>query len=106
MARYGRAEVVIIYGNGTVRKTLCSCQKIDTAALWYAAFWGVVTALSRAIAGFYWDFPWDSLHQVWHTSAYRLIHGLLPLALLVYIKPISIYLKRRKSALSVSNPTA
>lgn len=89
-----------------VLAVLLFIPKIDTAALWYAAFWGLVTALSRAIAGFYWDFPWDSLHQVWHTSAYRLIHGLLPLALLVYIKPISIYLKRRKSALSVSNHTA
>lgn len=55
-------------------------------ALWYTAIWGIVTALSRVYANLYWDFALQSLHQSLHTSIYRLTHGLLPLALLVFTK--------------------
>lgn len=61
-------------------------SKTVKLALWYTAIWGIVTALSRVYANFYWDFALQSLHQSIHTTVYRLVHGLLPLALLILTK--------------------
>ena len=57
--------------------------KLVKIALWYAMIWGLLTSFSRITAGFYWDFPLDSLHQVVYTAVYRFSHGLLPLSLMV-----------------------
>ncbi len=53
-------------------------------ALWYAAVWGLLTALARIVANFYIDFPIQSLHQYLYLVVYRLPHGLVPLLVLVY----------------------
>ena len=63
--------------------------KIDKIALWYAVIWGIITAISRLTANIYWDFFLSSFQQSIHLMVYRLVHGLLPLSLLVLhgIKP-------------------
>lgn len=67
-------------------------SKWDKYALVYAAVWGLLTAFIRIVTGFYIDYPWESLHQVWFLTSYRLIHGLLPVCVL-----ISIAMRRDKS---------
>lgn len=53
--------------------------KISVYALWYAVIWGLLTALARIFANFYWDFPLQSIHQNLYQVIYRLPHGLVPL---------------------------
>lgn len=55
-------------------------------ALIYAVIWGLLTALARIVANFYWDFPLQSLHQYLYEVIYRLSHGLAPLIVLLSIK--------------------
>lgn len=55
-------------------------------SLWYAFFWGLITAFVRVIANTYLDFFWSSMHQSWYLTSYRLVHGLLPLSLLIFQK--------------------
>ena len=73
-------------------------KKLDFLTLWYAAIWGIVTAFARLTTGFYIDFPWESLHQVWFTVSYRLAHGLLPFAIIIYfnIQKESLFQNRKK----------
>ncbi len=56
------------------------------AALYYMAFWGLLTSLARLTANIYADFFWSSLHQWWFEFAIRLPHAFLPLALLLLLK--------------------
>lgn len=56
-------------------------RPLSQAALWYCIVWGFLTALARIVANFYPDIVFVSLHQWWHETAFRLIHGGLPLAL-------------------------
>ncbi|WP_459209491.1 hypothetical protein [Aquimarina rhabdastrellae] len=56
------------------------------AALWYAVFWGSITAFARILANFDITFLWDSLHQYLYQVIYRLPHGLVPLLTLLLIK--------------------
>lgn len=56
-------------------------RRVIRAALLYATFWGLATSLARVWAHFYWEFPWESLHQWAFESVYRLPHALVPLAL-------------------------
>ncbi len=49
--------------------------------LFYAAFWGTLTALARLWGNYYWDFPLQSIHEWAYQMVYRLPHGLIPLAL-------------------------
>lgn len=60
--------------------------KISAYALWYAVIWGLLTALARIVANFYWDFPLQSLHQNLYQVVYRLPHGLVPLLVIWYTK--------------------
>ncbi|MGB2128569.1 MAG: hypothetical protein ACPHXR_03740 [Flavicella sp.] len=64
--------------------------KIAIYVLWYVAFWGLFTAFLRVTTGVYMDFFWDSFLQVWHTTVYRWVHGLLPLSLIFLHKYYSI----------------
>lgn len=70
--------------------------KTCKAALLYTCIWGFLTAFSRISAGFYWDFPFQSLHQVVHTFVIRLPHGLLPLAAYLFLYPISRKINKRR----------
>ena len=63
--------------------------KIAVYVLWYVAFWGLFTAFLRVTTGVYLDFFWDSFLQVWHTTVYRWVHGLLPLSLVFLHKYFS-----------------
>ncbi len=60
--------------------------KVDVYALVYAVIWGLLTAMARIFANFYWDFPLQSIHQNLYLVVYRLPHGLLPLFVLVQRK--------------------
>ena len=73
--------------------------KVDKYALIYAVVWGLLTALARLVANFYWEFPLQSLHQNVYQVIYRLPHGLTPLMVLTGInlywkKESFIYRKR------------
>lgn len=73
--------------------------KVDKYALIYAVVWGLLTALARLAANFYWEFPLQSLHQNVYQVIYRLPHGLTPLMVLTGInlywkKESFIYRKR------------
>ncbi|TCP22098.1 hypothetical protein EV195_1143 [Tenacibaculum skagerrakense] len=73
--------------------------KVDKYALIYAVAWGLLTALARLVANFYWEFPLQSLHQNVYQVIYRLPHGLTPLMVLTGInlywkKESFIYRKR------------
>ncbi|RMF26334.1 MAG: hypothetical protein D6765_09090 [Bacteroidetes bacterium] len=52
--------------------------------LWYAVFWGFLTALARLWANFHFEFFFDSLHQSVYEMVYRLPHFLVPMAVLMY----------------------
>ncbi len=52
--------------------------------LWYAVFWGLLTALARVWANFHFEFFFDSLHQSVYELVYRIPHFLVPLAVLMY----------------------
>ncbi|KAA1247029.1 DoxX-like family protein [Aquimarina sp. RZ0] len=58
--------------------------KTQKYTLWYAVFWGLLTALARIVANFYWDFPIQSIHQNLHEVLYRLSHGVVPLIVLYF----------------------
>ncbi len=75
-------------------------SKLDKWVLYYCLFWGIITAFARLLNGFYIDFPLQSLHQVWHTVSYRLVHGLLPMSTAVYCGYLKF--KFRKSEKMVS----
>ncbi len=62
--------------------------KIQKPALWYAAIWGILTALARVTANFYWEFPFQSLHQNLYQTLLRLPHGFIPL-LVIYIQSLN-----------------
>lgn len=59
--------------------------KISLYVLYYASFWGVVTALARITSNFSLDFVINSLHGFTYQVIYRLPHGLIPLCLIVII---------------------
>ncbi|MHA7057702.1 hypothetical protein ACWGOQ_0010815 [Aquimarina sp. M1] len=59
---------------------------VQMYALWYAVIWGLLTALARIAANFYWDFPLQSIHQHLYEVLYRLPHGLTPLLVIYFIK--------------------
>ncbi|WP_109300294.1 hypothetical protein [Aquimarina sp. AU474] len=65
-----------------VLAVLIFIPKLEKYALWYAVFWGLLTALARIVANFYIAFPLESIHQNFHQMLYRLPHGLAPLAVL------------------------
>lgn len=56
--------------------------RLAKAALIYAAFWGLATALARVINGFTYEISWSIIHQYLYAAVYRIPHGLIPL--LVY----------------------
>jgi hypothetical protein len=49
--------------------------------LWYAAGWGLATAMARIFGNMYWPDLAGSLHQWFFETVYRLPHGVLPLLL-------------------------
>ncbi|WP_299676435.1 hypothetical protein [uncultured Tenacibaculum sp.] len=68
--------------------------KLNKYALIYAVVWGLLTALARIVANFYWDFPIQSLHQNMYQVIYRLPHGITPL---IVLTGIVVYLKQKKT---------
>jgi hypothetical protein len=58
--------------------------KIRMAGLLWCALWGVATAAARIVGNYYTGFLWDTLSAWTFEMVYRLPHGLVPLALLVY----------------------
>lgn len=50
-------------------------------SVWYCIVWGTMTALARVWANVFWDSLGAGLHQWWFETAYRLVHGGLPLLL-------------------------
>ena len=56
------------------------------AALLYAAFWGLATALARILSNYYGPLGFESIMPFWHEMLFRLPHGLVPLALLFYLR--------------------
>lgn len=52
-----------------------------SVAVWYCIIWGIMTALARVVANFYWDAPFYSLHQWGYETVFRLAHGGLPIFL-------------------------
>ena len=63
-------------------------RKVVFTALAYATFWGFATAIARPWAYFYVDFWQDSLHRWLFEAAYRVIHGVGPLVLLIYYRKL------------------
>lgn len=61
--------------------------KVSVYALWYAVAWGLLTAMARIVANFYFDFPIQSIHQNLYEVLYRLPHGLVPLIVIYFLKP-------------------
>lgn len=61
-------------------------MKLIKACLAYIVFWGLATALARIAGNFYSSFPMYSLKASWYLCSYRMVHGLLPLVLLLSIK--------------------
>lgn len=59
--------------------------KLSKAALLYACFWGIVTALARILSGFHYDFSLSIMHQYLYLTIYRLPHGLIPLMVYLYL---------------------
>lgn len=68
--------------------------KLSKYVLIYAVVWGLLTALARVAANFYWDFPIQSLHQNLYQVIYRLPHGITPL---IVLTGIVVYLKQKKT---------
>ncbi|MDH7447124.1 DoxX-like family protein [Aquimarina sp. 2201CG14-23] len=64
-------------------------------ALWYAVIWGLLTALARIVANFYWDFPLQSIHQNLYEVLYRLPHGFTPLLVILMNKEYRQYQKKK-----------
>ena len=60
-------------------------RKTQKPLLYYATFWGAVTALARVVAGFNSNAVGHSLSQWLHESVMRLPHGLLPLVLILFL---------------------
>ena len=60
-------------------------RRLARPVLYYAAFWGLATALARLLAGFQWGDPLLSLHNYGYQVLYRLPHGLLPVVGLLLI---------------------
>ncbi|WP_299256787.1 hypothetical protein [uncultured Aquimarina sp.] len=60
--------------------------KVQIYGLWYALLWGLLTAMARIVANFYWDFPLQSIHQNLHEVLYRIPHGLTPLLVILLLK--------------------
>lgn len=58
---------------------------IVRAVLAYATFWGLVTAFARVVTTVRLDFFWESLSQSHFETLVRLVHGLLPLCVLVWL---------------------
>ena len=51
----------------------------------YAIIWGFLTTLARIWANVYFDFFWESFHQWWFESAYRVAHFLIPMILFLIL---------------------
>ncbi|MFD2561452.1 hypothetical protein [Aquimarina rubra] len=79
--------------------------KVQIYALWYAVIWGLLTALARIVANFYWEFPLQSIHQNLYEVLYRLPHGLTPLLVILSIKKQS-GPKIKKAAHIMDSPPA
>ncbi|MFN7116886.1 MAG: hypothetical protein ACK4TA_08820, partial [Saprospiraceae bacterium] len=74
--------------------------KISRVALWYLAFWGLVTTFARVLAPFQLGISIDTiLLQHLHESIYRMPHFLVPLALVIAAK-VSTYSNRQ----DIGNP--
>ena len=58
-------------------------RRFARPVLYYAAFWGLATALARLFAGFQWGNPLLSFHNYGFQVVYRLPHGLLPVVALL-----------------------
>ncbi|GAA4274877.1 DoxX-like family protein [Aquimarina gracilis] len=69
-----------------VLAVLIFIPKTAIYALWYAIFWGLLTALARIVSNFHLEFPLNSIHQNLHETLYRIPHGLTPLIVLLLIK--------------------
>ncbi len=52
----------------------------------YATCWGLATSAARVVGNFYWDHPWQSLHEWVFQTAYRLPHSLIPFTVFVWWK--------------------
>ncbi|WP_299211513.1 hypothetical protein [uncultured Aquimarina sp.] len=63
--------------------------KVQVYALWYAVVWGLLTAMARIVANFYWDFALQSIHQNLYEVLYRIPHGLTPLLVILLLKKYS-----------------
>ena len=53
------------------------------ACLWYCVIWGTMTAFARLVANFDGYIPLESLHRWWFEVVFRLVHGGIPLLLLL-----------------------
>ncbi|WP_298546369.1 DoxX-like family protein [uncultured Aquimarina sp.] len=76
---------------------------VQIYALWYAVGWGLLTAMARIVANFYWDFPLQSIHQNLHEVIYRIPHGLTPLLVILLLKKHSI--NKIKKAAHIGQPS-
>lgn len=60
--------------------------KLERPTLIYAAIWGTLTALARIVAGFEINFPVTWLDLWAHQSLFRLVHGGMPIVLLILLR--------------------
>ncbi len=58
--------------------------KTRTFGLYYCIAWGLITALARLLAHVHVDFFWESMHQYGFEMVMRLVHGGLPLFVLLW----------------------
>ncbi|WP_034228316.1 hypothetical protein [Aquimarina pacifica] len=91
--------ILFLYSAGIIDFVIAALifiPKIEKYALWYAVIWGILTALARTIANFYWEFPLQSIHQNFYQTIFRLPHGLIPL-LVIYIQKLQTINSKNKS---------
>ena len=64
--------------------------KMARISLWYACFWGFITALARILEGYHYGITAANTHQYLYLVIYRLPHGLVPLAVYwtCYLNPL------------------
>lgn len=56
-------------------------KRIQQLALGHIILWGFITAFGRFFGSVNYNHFWFTTQQFWHLSAFRMVHGLLPLVL-------------------------
>lgn len=63
-------------------------KRIQQIALVHIIAWGFITAFGRFFGNVNYNHFWFTAQQFWHLSAFRMVHGILPLVLSLLMKPL------------------